>query len=233
MVDKIEEDLKNSKGDYLHTVVKTGLSSIPIIGSGIGEFFSMIVSQPVSKRRDEWLIRIKNELEELSGKVNGFDLNSLCNNEMFTTVLMNTSQIAIKNHHEIKLEALKNAVLNSAIRVDIDETIQLMYINYINELTPWHLKILDFFQNPIEWYARNNKSAPNIYSGSPAHILEDAFDELKNRREFYDLIIKELYNKGLFSIESIHAMMTQDGVFTSRTTKFGKEFIDYITTPLS
>lgn len=233
MSEEIEDDLKNSKGDYLHTAVKTALSSIPIAGTGIGEFFSMIVSQPVSKRRDEWLIRIKNELEELSEKVNGFDLNNLCNNEMFTTVLMNASQIAIRNHDEIKLEALKNAVLNSAIRVDIDETIQLMYLNYINELTPWHLKILSFFENPIEWYTRNNKNIPNMYSGSPAHILEDAFSELKNNREFYDLIIKDLYNKGLFSIESIHAMMTQDGVFASRTTKFGKEFINYITTPLN
>ena len=232
MTDEIKKDLKNTKGDYLHTIVKSGLSSVPIVGSALGEFFSMIVSQPVSKRRDDWLIRIKNELENLSEKVNDFDINKLCNNEMFITVLMNASQTAIRNHHEVKLEALKNVVLNSAINVNIDDSVQLMYINYIDELTPWHLKILEFFQNPTEWFTRNNMNIPNVYMGSPSQILEDAYEELKNRREFYSLIVKELYNKGLFSVESLQGMMTSDGVFASRTTKIGKEFINYITSPL-
>lgn len=231
MSDNIREDLKENKKDYLYSTVKAGLSSIPLAGSVVGEFFSMIVSQPISKRRDEWLVRIKNELEELQSKFDGFDINNLCNNEVFITVLMQASQIAIKNHQEEKLIALKNAVLNSAVEISIDENVQLMYINYIDELTPWHLKILTFFKNPTEWFNENNKSIPSVYMGSPSQILAEAFDELNGRREFYDLIIKELYTKGLLNIDSVHTMMTSSGVFASRTTDFGTQFIKYITKP--
>lgn len=231
MSDNIIEDLKENKKDYLYSTVKAGLSSIPLAGSVVGEFFSMIVSQPISKRRDEWLIRIKNELEELQSRFNGFDVNNLCNNEVFITVLMQASQIAIRNHQEEKLTALKNAVLNSAIEISIDENVQLMYVNYIDELTPWHIKILGFFKNPTEWFNKNNQSLPNIYMGAPSHILEEAFSELKSRREFYDLIIKDLHDKGLLNTESMHTMMTANGVFASRTTNLGMEFIKYISEP--
>lgn len=231
MSDNIKNDLKDNKSDYLYTAVKAGLSSIPLAGSVVGEFFSMIVSQPISKRRDEWLIRIKNELEELQQRISDFDINNLCNNEMFITALLQASQIAVRNHQDIKLLALKNAVLNSAIKINIDESMQLMYINYIDELTPWHLKILTFFKNPTEWFNENNKSIPSVYMGSPSQILEEAFDELNGRREFYDLIIKELYTKGLLNIDSVHTMMTSSGVFASRTTDFGTQFIKYITKP--
>ncbi|NRT88905.1 hypothetical protein [Clostridium beijerinckii] len=232
MLPDIEKDLQNSRGDVVYSTVKAGLSSIPLAGSAISEFFSLIVSQPVSKRRDEWLIRIKNALEELSEKVEGFDLSNLCNNEEFTTVLMNASQMAIRNHNEIKLEALKNAVLNSAIRTNLDDTIQFMYLNYISELTSWHIQILDLFRNPTNWFIKNNKNKPSYYSGAPAHMLEDAFNELKGKKEFYNLIIKDLYNKGLLNIESLHTMMTENGIFASRTTQFGNEFINYISSPI-
>ncbi|QXE20017.1 hypothetical protein [Clostridium sp. 001] len=233
MSDEIEKDLKNTKGDYLHTIVKSGISSVPLVGSALGEFFSTIVSQPISKRRDDWLIKIKNELDNLSEKVNGFDINNLCNNEMFVTALMNASQIAIRNHHEIKLEALKNAVLNSAMNIDIDDSVQLMYINYIDELTPWHLKILEFFKNPTEWFEKHNKNIPDVYTGSPSDILEDAYEELGGRQEFYNLVARELYQKGLFTIERLSGtMMTSSGVFASRTTEFGKNLIRYITAPI-
>lgn len=231
MSDNIELDLKNSKGDIAHTVAKAGLSMIPVLGGVAAEFFSTVIAPPISKRRDEWLIRIANGLEDIKRKLPNFDLSSLSQNEVFITTIMHATQTAIRNHHEEKLEALKNAVLNSAIKIKIDESLQLMFINYIDTLTPWHLRILTFFQNPTGWFKARGMNIPNIYMGSPAHMLESAFPDLKGNRSFYDLIIKDLYSQGLLGIDSLHTTMTGSGTLAPRTTELGNKFITYITAP--
>ena len=45
------------------------------------------------------------------------------------------TQIAIRNHQRKKLEALRNAVLNSALVNASEEDIQLMFLNFIEYLT--------------------------------------------------------------------------------------------------
>ncbi|WDC83375.1 hypothetical protein PL321_11490 [Caloramator sp. mosi_1] len=231
MSKNIKEDLKNSKEDILHTAAKTGLSMIPVFGGVAAEIFSNIIAPPISKRRDEWLIRIYKELENIKSKIQNFDWDSLSQNDNFITIVMHATQTAIKNHNEEKLEALKNAVLNSAIKIEIDENLQLMFINYIDLLTPWHLKIFTYFRNPREWLNERKINIPQFYTTSPANILEIAFPELKGKRNFYDIIIKDLYSKGLLELESLHTTMTESGALTSRTTEIGNKFITYISIP--
>jgi hypothetical protein len=47
--------------------------------------------------------------------VNDLTPERLATNEAFVTVTMQASQGAIRNHQQAKLEALRNAVLNSAL----------------------------------------------------------------------------------------------------------------------
>jgi hypothetical protein len=55
---------------------------------------------------------------------------------------MHATQAAIRNHQKEKLEALRNAVLNSAEKNALDEDIKLMFVSLIDTFTPWHLRIL-------------------------------------------------------------------------------------------
>ena len=146
MKNKIEEDLKMSKGDIALLMSKASAAAIPLVGGTISELLSIIAS-PISKRRDEWLIRIYNELQQLQNQIPEFDISELSKNEVFITIVMHATQTAIKNHNDEKLEALKNAVLNSAVKIDLDDNMQLMFINYIDSLTPLHLRILGFFNS--------------------------------------------------------------------------------------
>lgn len=230
-MEDINKDLRNSPGDYVHSIVKTGLSAIPLIGGGASELFSLLIAPPVSKRRDKWLVQLAEGLEELKNNVPDFDMNSLVDNEVFITSVLHATQAAIRNHHEEKLLALRNAVLNSAAGIGIDDNIQLLFINLIDSLTPWHLRILHFFQSPGDWFAGNQQEAPNIYMGGPSQVLESAFPDLKGRRAFYDILIKDLYSSGLLSIESLHVMMSGDGAMAKRTTDFGDLFVSYVSSP--
>lgn len=223
---------KLNKSDIAHKIVKAGLSAIPLAGGPAAELFNAIISPPLAKRRDKWIESIAEGLKELEEKIDGFKIESLQNNEMFITTVMHATQVAIRNHQKEKLEALRNAVLNSTSPNAPEEDLQLMFLNWVDELTPWYLRILKFFENPIEWGKGHGITYPDLEFGSPAHALTHAFPELRGQDNFYAQIIKDLYSRGLMSIESLSVTMTKQGIFASRVTEIGKQFIQFITSPI-
>lgn len=230
--EELKDKLKPTGRDWAHTVVKAGISSIPIVGGAATELFSAIVTPPLSKRRDEWIESIGEGLKRLEAKFEGFKAEDLSQDEMFITTVMHATQAAIRNHQEDKKEALRNAVLNAAVRSAPEEDLQLIFLNFIDSLAPWHIRILRFFENPREWGEKHNVKYPNWSMGSPGSVLEHAFAELSGRREFYDQLVRELSSKGLLGIDSLHTTMSEQGMFASRTTAMGNQFIRYITSPL-
>lgn len=228
----MEKELRMTKGDYVHTTIKTLLSMIPVVGTPTAEAFNMIITPPLEKRKEVWINDVVEKLCELEDKYEGISVQSLQNNEQFITCLMNANAIALKTHDEEKRCALRNMLLNAACKPPIDESLQVIYISLINELSPWHIKILDFLSNPHKCFENHNKPKPSYYSGSPITLLTDLYSELQGKNEFYNLIIRDLYNKGLTNTESLSAMMTEQGMWASRTTEIGNSFIDYISSPL-
>lgn len=224
---------KKGKGDVGYAVVKSVLAAFPYIGGTAAEVFAAVVAPPISKRRDEWIKSIAERLVQLEKEVEGFKLDSLAENDMFITTVMHASQVAIRNHQEEKLEALRNAVLNSALGYAPEEDLQLMFLNFVDAFTPWHIKVLAFFDSPEAYcQTRGNKLGTSTMS-SPAVLLEQTFTELGANREFYDQILNDLYLRGLVNTtkDSFHTMITTQGIYSSRTTEMGKKFISFITSP--
>lgn len=228
----IRNDLSNSAGDYAHSTVMTALSTIPFVGGAASELFSLVIAPPVSKRRDEWLIQLAEDLQTLREKIDSFEIETLQHNEVFISTVLHATQIALRNHHTEKLAALRNAVLNSAVGIDIEENLQLMYLNLIDSLTPWHLNILSFFRSPSNWFKERGLKVPELMMGSPAQVLLAAYPELRDKKNFYELVVKDLYGFGLLNTDSIHVMMSGSGAIVSRTTDFGIAFINYISSPI-
>ena len=225
------KNLKKDKKDALHTIAKAGLSSIPIVGGTAAELFSSIITPPLSKRRDEWIIEIAEGLKLLEKRVNNFNLEDLSQNDSFITVLLHATQMAIRNHKEEKLKALRNCVLNSGIPNPIDEDLQIMFLNFIDTFTSWHLVLLRFFKNPREWGRKNNIEYPNWSMGGVGTVVEFTFPELKNNREFYDQITKDLFNNGLLNGYNLHVTVTGGGMFNALCTNQGIQFLKYIEEP--
>ncbi len=229
-----QERPKKSVGDVAYTVVRTGISAIPIVGAPAAEIFALVVAPPLERRRNEWIESIGKRLIELTEKVEGFKIEELSQNESFITTVTHASQAAIRNHQEEKLEALRNAVLNAALPNAPNEDLQLMFLNFVDSFTPWHLVILKFFDNPREWGQKHGISYPNyMIGGSPGTILEVTFTELGGKQELYDQFVKDLFSRGLMSTDQLHTMMTVGGMFAPRTTSMGQQFIKFITSPIA
>lgn len=220
-------------GDIAHTGAKIALSLIPFAGGAASEIFALIVSPPLEKRRDAWIQSIGDGLEKLKEKVESLNPESLSQNEAFVTTLLHASRAAISNHQAEKLVALRNAVLNAALPDAIEDTEQMLFIRWIDELTGWHLRILALFENPKEWMQANNIAMPqNQLSSSLAQLLVHVFPDLRERRSLYDQLWQDLNARGLLNTPTLQGMMTGDGVFSPRATDLGKRFLRFISSPI-
>jgi hypothetical protein len=228
--DNKSEPPKPSGGDAVHTIVRAGLSAVPVVGGPAVELFSALITPPLAKRRDDWIRSIAEGLEELEKKINGFTIDSLRDNDAFVTAVMHASQAAIRNHQQEKLEALRNAVLNVASGNAPDEDLQLMFLNFIDTLTPWHLRILRFLQDPAGYGAARGVHYPTWSMGVPSTVMECTFPELRGERDFYDQIVSDLFLRGLIGSDAtgLHTTMTATGMFAKRTTRIGERFIAFV-----
>lgn len=227
----IKKRPKSKLTNRAYKVAKIIISGVPFLGGPTAELFSAIIVDPLSKRREEWIESIVKRILELEDKVKGFKIEELSKNNMFLTTIMHASQAAIRNHQEEKLEALRNAVLNASLPNPPDEDMQLMFLNFIDTFTPWHIRILMFLNDPNEWAEKREIRYPDQLKNGLAEALELAFPELKNRWDFISIIREDLFIRRLIGLKLFHQPMSKKDL-PGYVTDIGKKFIKFITSPI-
>lgn len=119
------------------------ISGIPFLSLAATELFSRIVVPNLDKRRADWCNKLASRVKKLEDNNNAFEPQNLMENQLFITVLTHSLQIAIRNHQEEKHQALLNAVINSAKPLFPEDSLYLMFLTWIDEFTPWHIRILE------------------------------------------------------------------------------------------
>ena len=223
---------KKQTGDVAREVGKAIISAIPAAGGPLQVLFENIFTAPLEKRRQAWLEQLAGVVTELQEKTEGFTPEKLAENESFITVALQASQIAVRNHQEEKLSALRNAVLNSALPNPPEEDQQIIFLRLIDQLTPWHLRVLALLNNPEKWMQLQNIANPGWGMGGVSTVIEHCLPALRGKREIYDQIVRELQTEGLISQgQFLHITMTGNGMLQSRTSDLGQQFLRFITEP--
>lgn len=62
-----------------------------------------------------------------------------------------------------------------------------------------------------------------------SNVLDIAYPELEERREFYDLIWNDLGRAGFHRTGGLHTTMTGSGLMVSQTIEFGNKFLNFVT----
>lgn len=220
-----------STGDIVHASVKAALSLVPVVGGPAAELFALVMAAPLARRRDEWVESIASGLRELEQRVEGFHPESLAENESFITSAVRATQAAMRTHEDEKLRALRNATLNAALANAPETSIQEMYVRFVDELTTWHIRVLKILDDPAVWAQMHGVPLPNLSIGAPATVLESLVSELRNRRDFYDLLVRDLHARSLLTTDSLHGTMTGSGAIARRSTDFGRSFLQFISEP--
>lgn len=210
-----------SKGDVAHSLAKAGLSMIPVAGGPAVELFQLLVQPPLEKRRAEWMKAVGEKLQDLEKQ--GLKLEDLQANERFVSAVMHATQAAMRTHVVAKRDALRNAILNVAVGQAPDETVQHLLLSFVDDLTEMHLRILKVFHQPTV--------PQGISMGGLSTVLEQAIPDLRNRRDIYDQLWKDLYTRGLVNTEGLHVTMSGNGLASRRTTGLGEALLTLISEP--
>lgn len=219
--------IKRTKGDIVHSSIRVLLSSIPGAGPILAEIFSLSVESPLGKRRDEMLIWLANKVNDLEKQ--GLFKKEYLKNDEFLDIITHALQIAIRNSKKEKIQALQNAIVNSLLGIDIEQDLRFVFLNFIDILSPTHVKILTLFADPAGGMQKENKDEfPDYRYNTTVDSIQVIFSDFKDRADYYGLIIDDLKSKGLLHV-GYHGDEGLEGDFTDRATIMGKQFIKFIT----
>jgi len=178
------------------------------------------------RRHRSWLNDLAKEIDNLKERPE-FQPDQLAKNEMFQTALWTAAQAAIRNHQEEKREYLRNAVLNSAVPGDLEESKQLVFLQLVDRLTALHIKVLVHFDNPGT-YAKT-RSPSEVDRQSLEQVCLDRFrGELDG--VLLRIIISEAEREGLLQDRVTQHKYRSEEHSVRRTTDLGRDFVKYVTT---
>lgn len=217
-------------GDIGRKLARAAVSAVPVAGGPVAELMGMI-RPSVERRKDEWVEDIAQELNRVRARVKDIEDRDIGDDEAFITTVLNASTMALRTHQREKREALKNAVLNSALRNEPDEDVQAIFLELVDRFTTWHLRVLKYFDDPKGWLERDSRDHRLSSMGGAGHLLEDAYPELRTRKEFYTQLVADLAGAGVMGGGFLGTTMTQGGMLASRTTDLGRRFLAFIAEP--
>jgi hypothetical protein len=204
---KIPDYPKKQQIDYFRDIAKIPVSLIPT-GSSI---LDLVFTSPISKRKDAWAKELGEIVQRLLD--NGLSVEDLQNNEKFIDVVFQATQIAIKTSQKVKIDALKNAVVNTALDELYDASIVQIFLNLIDELTPLHFNLLA------------NSKASSEFKAAGFGGCSISWLSLEGAQKLYANVDGTI-------IRSIFSQFAQEGLFLkidrAILTDFGEQFMKFI-----
>jgi hypothetical protein len=224
---------KDGIGDDVHRGVRAVLSAIPFAGGAAVELFNRLLAPPIQRRRDAWLNDIAERLAamEQEGRVS---VEKLSRTDEFVSTVMQASQAAVRNHQREKLDALRNAVLNSALGHGPEDAKREMFLALIDSFGVWHLRALAFLGDPDGWVRQHGiKMQENLICKSVDAALYNQFGELYREPDFRRALIQDLRGRSLIqnSDAEFEFAAATTGRRTAATTALGREFLRFVTDP--
>lgn len=145
------------------------------------------------------------------------------------SALLTAIPMAIRTHLEEKREYLRNAILNIALKNETDGILQTIFLNYIDEFTPSHVRVLSFFAYPVEWWFKANKIPmpdPKYTVLHNAHFFAFPYEA---QIGILDQIINTLRQRGLINVA---IEFTNYGTASYKASHLGDRFLSFIKNPL-
>lgn len=176
--------------DAGHAVAKGLIGVVPVAGSALAEIFSLIVAPPLEKRRDAWLRALASAVNELRA-TKGVSIAKLQQDERFVSLVLNATQVALRNHHKLKLDYIRQAVISGFHLIgDFADDETHTFVRLIDDLSPNQLR---FAANIKGYGALDGHIASVFFAGDPhVHVKDADVDWIAAHLE------RELLSRGLY-----------------------------------
>ena len=221
--------------DVAHSIGSFLASFVP----GTGELLNLLFQKPMEIRCHEWIETLERELANLAKQVANIE-NILLENKNAVTAISIASALAIRTSEQCKLDALRNAVINSALNPDYTEFKIQLFMSLLSDFTVWHIKILEYFNDPESFSKTNNIefSFSNCVSCRTMYAFFKLYPTIWEMQAELAIIINSLHREGLLDIDraildATHVGTTgqkwnETGPYAKHTTPFGDELLTFI-----
>lgn len=186
---------KENAQDKVLSGIKAIVNIIPLGGSVV-EIFNAVITPPIEKRRQKWMQEVVALLKSLESKQSG-SVDSLSNDEEFLSLLLSTSMNAYKTHLEEKHRMFKNILQKSIANEQLLFDIKQIFVNFVDELSISHIRILKFISENVEDIKIYNEFV-EIYNVWKSNKFFSMNIDLITFR----YMLKDLESKGLIIISS-------------------------------
>ena len=144
MFDELEKSRGDLSGRYpekepadrAYDATRLVLSLLP--NGAPTELLSLILTAPVVRRRDEWVVEVASAVDDILKWKEGISFEKLHQNEQFISALIVATRIATSTHHREKRRMLRNILVKLGTFCDVDEDLQFIYLRLVDDFTPTH-----------------------------------------------------------------------------------------------
>ena len=164
--------------------------TIPLIEESLKDFVvNNLILSPATKRRDKWINEYLSRAVQTIAEQAAFSVvKNLSNNESFLTFVLKATSIALRNHQKEKLEALRNAIINSVLPSSANDDMKLIFINLVDQLEVPHLRLLRMLYEPGRY-----TSEENVF-----------LNDLENNKDLYYYCSKQLVSHNLIYLKAFY-----------------------------
>jgi hypothetical protein len=222
---------KSTSRELVERTVEAALGAVPVFGNALAVTFVTAIGWRLEERREKWFTELAEGVEELRQRVDGLSLDDLADNDLFVDAVVTASRTVEHTHQAEKIEALRNAVLNSAAPGAPDADTQAIILALVDRFTPSHLRLVTLWDDPPAWFSSHGIPQPQGgFASSRTVTVEAGLPEMQGRKDFYMLVASELGSAGMLTA-SLSGMVSASALMDRLTTDFGRQFVRFISPP--
>ncbi len=211
------------------STIKSTFGMVPVVGTALNEIFFEYGNRIKSARLERFIEHLSLQIHTLDQtKLNSGYLQS----ENFYDITKEVLDKALKTKSKLKHQMLAQILVDSInYTIDIDESLLDVFINYVDSLKPFQIKMLLYFNSKEDAFKEigSYSSLYNLYTKDNPHLIVTS-DEFK-------LFCSDMENKALISTgggltnsddQRAFRVLESHKDASLRVTSVGKELLNFI-----
>lgn len=239
----MEKQPKKRPTDYAYGLAKALVSSVPVAGSPAAVVLDEFLGPPLERRRNQWLDSLAETIQEIKDE-KGRSVEELRDDPAFISIVCRATRASLVTHEKEKLEALRQAIANSAEPAPSYEyDKRQLFLHLVDILTVTHLRSLKALADPGSCLKEKGLDLTEDVAASLGNgykLLQILVPGLEGRREMAGQVLAELQQNGLLGRRTNGPnwnLGTQrhhrgDLTYAPPVSYLGIEFLDFIGVPI-